>query len=590
MSDLLQGSQKPLNWKKPTIGIAVALVVFGFAYLVYSGVQTQYHLSRIKSQVQQANLNKGNVTADRAADLLQSIRSDVAAAHKSSTGPVWWLAAHVPYFGRTPTAIRTVTSNLENTFSATTGLEAKLRASKPNASLSDLKFILSLSGSFDALKTPIKRGAVEITALNLAGVPALVAKPVDQLGNGFANLAPVTADAKMFSEIAPALLGIDRPRKWMLVFQNGAEARSVGGFPGGWGILTASAGRLKLSPLYKETALMKRPLVNWRNYVSAEQAELYGDDLSRFTDMNLSPDFPTNARLMVALEEQNFGEQVDGVISMNEHSLANFMHVTGPVKIQGHEISSANAVEYVTRGVYQDFADPKQKDAAVFSIIEKTFAKFQTGAVGPARLLQAFIPAIHSKNLHAWTKENSVQQKILKSPLGGSLADVNHPTTAVVLINGAGNKLDAYVKTKVDYEQGSCETDFPFRDSTMRVSLNNTAPTSGLPPYVTTRFDLGTMRPKNPGATKMLVYIHVPLGSVFESATIAGQSVLPVAEGSDLDREVWRFDIELPAQATRRVELKFAEPAIGDEPRPTLWTQSMPSAVKAKVITGLGCN
>jgi len=553
-------------------------------------VQTQYHLARIKSQVQQANLNNGNVTADRAADLLQSIRSDVSAAHKSSTGPVWWLAAHVPYIGRTPTAIRTVTSNLENTFSATTGLEEKLRASKPNASLSDLKFILSLSGSFDALKTPIQQGAVEITALNLSGVPAIVAKPVDQLGSGFANLAPVTADAKMFSEIAPALLGIDRPRKWMLVFQNGAEARSVGGFPGGWGILTATAGRLKLSPLYKETALMKRPLVNWRNYVSAEQAELYGDDLSRFTDMNLSPDFPTNARLMVALEEQNFGEQVDGVISMNEHSLANFMQVTGPVKIQGHEISSANAVEYVTRGVYQDFADPKQKDAAVFSIIEKTFAKFQTGAVGPARLLQAFIPAIHSKNLHAWTKENSVQQKILKSPLGGSLADVNQPTTAVVLINGAGNKLDAYVKTKVDYEQGVCETDFPFRDSSMKVSLNNTAPTSGLPPYVTTRFDLGTMRPKNPGATKMLVYIHVPLGSVFESATVAGQSVLPVAEGSDLDREVWRFDIELPAQSTRSVELKFAEPAIGDEPRPTLWTQSMPSAVKAKVITGLGCN
>ncbi|MCX6404132.1 MAG: DUF4012 domain-containing protein [Actinobacteria bacterium] len=589
MSDLTQVPQKRLNWKKPTIGLTAAFVVFGFIYLVYAGVQAEYHLSRIKSQVQQANLKNGHVTADRAAELLKSIRADVSAAHQSTTGPVWWLAAHIPYLGRTPTAVRTLTSNLNSAFAATTGLEDSLRNSKPNSSLSDLKLILSLSSSLNELSSPIKHGAIEINALNLNGVPAIVANPVRQLGTGFANLAPVVQDAKMFSQIAPALLGIDRPRKWMLVFQNGAEARSIGGFPGGWGILTASAGRLKLSPLYKETGLMRQPLVNWRDYVTPEQAELYGYDLSRFSDMNISPDFPTNARLMAALEEQNIGQQVDGVLSMNEHALANFMQVTGPVKIHGREISSENAVEYVTRGVYQDYSNPKQKDAAVFSIIEKTFAKFQTGAIGPARLLQAFIPAIHSNNLHAWAKDKPVQQKILKSPIGGSLADVNNPTTAVVLINGAGNKLDAYVKAKINYEQGVCETDFPYRDSIMKVSLNNTAPTSGLPAYVTTRFDLGTMRPSNPGATKMLIYVHAPLGSVFESAIVAGKLVAPTSEGTDLDREVWRFDIELPAQATQNLVLKFAEPALGNEPRPTLWTQSMPNLVEAKVIAGLGC-
>jgi len=275
---------------------------------------------------------------------------------------------------------------------------------------------------------------------------------------------------------------------------------------------------------------------------------------------------------------------------MNEHSLANFMQVTGPVKIQGRVISSENAVEYVTRGVYQDYADPKQKDAIVFKIIEQTFAKFQNGSVGPARLLQAFIPAIHNKNLHAWAKDKLVQQKILKSPIGGSLANVNKPTAAVVLVNGAGNKLDAYVKAKITYEQGVCQADFPYRDSNMNIALNNTAPTSGLPEYVTTRFDLGTMKPKNPGETKMLVFIHIPVGSVFESAKVAGNSVLPVSQGTDLDRQVLRFDVELPAQSTQSLELKFAEPSLGDEPQPTLWTQSMPNAVKSKVIAGLGCN
>ena len=589
MSDISPAPKKPLNWKKPTLGLAVISLVLAVLYLVYSGIQAEYHLAKIKSDVQQANLKNGHVTAERAADLLGSIRVEVATAHNYTSGPVWWTAAHIPYLGRTATAVRTVTSQLNDAFAATNGLEEKLRNSPPNSSLSNLKYILSLSDALVALTPPIKQADLTLNSLNLSGVPEIVAKPVRQLGNGFANLAPVTADAKMFSEIAPALLGIDKPRKWMLVFQNGAEARSVGGFPGGWGILTASAGRLKLSPLQKETGVMGQPLVNWRDHVSPAQAALYGNDLSRFSDMNISPDFPTNARLMVALEEQNFGQKVDGVLSMNEHSLANFMQVTGPVKIKGREISADDAVEYVTRGVYQDFADPKQKDAAVFSIIEQTFAKFQKGGVGPGRLLQAFIPAIHSKNLHAWAKDESVQRKILKSPVGGSLADLSNPTTAVVFINGAGNKLDAYVKATVNYEQGLCESDFPFRDSTIDVSLNNTAPTHGLPPYVTTRFDLGTLRPENPGATKMVIFLHVPLGSVFESARLGKHNVLPVGEGNDLGREVWRFDVELPAQSTQRVQLKFAEPALGDEPRPTLWTQSMPNAVKAKVIPGLGC-
>jgi len=589
MSDLSREPVQISKWKKPVIGLFVGFIVFSLIYLAYSGVQAQNHLSRVKSQVLQADLKNGQVTTSQAADLLHNIRIDIEAAHNFSTGPVWWSAAHIPFFGRTPTAVRTVTANLDAAFAATTELEETLRTSKPNR-LGDLKYILSLSNSLYSIKEPVKRGAQELNSLNLNWVPGVVADPVRQLGAGFANLAPVTEDARMFSNIAPALLGIDRTRKWMLVFQNGAEARSVGGFPGGWGILTASAGRLKLSPLYKETGVMRQPLLNWQNLVSPEQAQLYGSDLSRFSDMNLSPDFPTNARLMSALEEQNFGVRLDGVLSMNEHSLANFMQVTGPVKIQGRVISSENAVEYVTRGVYQDYADPKQKDAAVFKIIEQTFAKFQNGSVGPARLLQAFIPAIHSKNLHAWAKDKAVQQKILKSPIGGSLANVNKPTAAVVLVNGAGNKLDAYVKTKITYEQGVCQADFPYRDSNINIALNNTAPTSGLPEYVTTRFDLGTLKPKNPGATKMLVFIHIPVGSVFESAKVAGNSVLPVTQGTDLDRQVLRFDVELPAQSTQSLELKFAEPSIGDAPQPTLWTQSMPNAVKSKVIAGLGCN
>ena len=572
------------------IALSFLVTSIALAYLVVTAYEAKVHLSRAQTEVANTNFSNGKVTPEQVSNLLTRVSSEVKSANNLSSGPLWWLVARVPYLGRSPRALQTAVSCLDETLTSTDKLRFELSQNYSPESLRDLKYILSLSNSVQVLADPIKKSAKRLTELNLSGVPTVLAEPVRKLSSTYSALVPLTADASMFNQIGPALLGLDRPRKWMLVFQNGAEARSIGGFPGGWGILSATKGHLALSKLYKETALMKAPLANWKQLVTPEQANLYGSDLSRFSDMNLSPDYPTNARLMAALEEQNFGVKVDGVLSMNEYALADFMKITGSVKIQSRVIDSSNAASYVTRDVYQDFPNPKQKDQAVFSIIENTFSKFQNGNLGPIRVLQALAPAIHSENLHAWANESAVQAKFTKLPIGGSLANVNKPTSAVVLINGAGNKLDAYIKTKVVYEQGLCATDFPFRDSTMTVDLENTAPKSGLPAYVTTRFDLGEMKPADPGSTKMLVYVHVPLGSVFESAKINGKSVLPVAEGSDLAREVWRFDVQLPVGKTSAVQLHFAEPTLGDEPRPTLWTQSMPNVIKAEVIAGLGCN
>lgn len=562
----------------------------GFFFLIYSAVQAQYHLSRAKAMVMQANTASNSFTANDAADLLGQVLVEVAEAHKWTSGPLWWTASHIPFFGRTPSAIRTVNSTLADTLRNTANLRTVLASDNQNSSFRDFKFVLGLADPLLKIRPAIVQGSKSLSALNLYGVPNIIAEPTRKLANGYATLVPITADGKLFSTIAPALFGLDKPRKWMLVFQNGAEARATGGFPGGWGILSASQGRLTLSKIFKETKLMQRRLINYADYVSPEQAQLYGSDLSRMSDLNLSPDYPTNAKLMVALEELNYGQFVDGVISMNEQALANFMSVTGPVTLDNRIISAENVADYVTKGVYQDFPDPKEKDAAVFSIIEKTFAKFQTGAVSPFRMLQSFIPAIHSQNLHAWSRDKSVQSRILRTPISGSMNNLKRPTAAVVLINGAGNKLDAYVNAKITYDQGVCRSEFPYRDAEFKIELQNSAPKSGLPLYVTTRYDRSDLTPSDAGATKMLVYVHVPFGSVFESATVNGKPTALVKEGSDMERTVFRLDVELPAQHTQNLVLKYAEPDMGNEPDPTLWTQSMPNKVKSKVLAGLGCS
>jgi hypothetical protein len=123
----------------------------------------------------------------------------------------------------------------------------------------------------------------------------------------------------------------------------------------------------------------------------------------------------------------------------------------------------------------------------------------------------------------------------------------------------------------------------------MRITLNNSAPASGLPLYVTPRNDRGELFPEDPGSTKMLVYLHVPLGAEFQTATVDGVDIPLLLEGTENDRTVWRLDVEMPAESEQVLLVTFSEPAIGDEPSPILWTQPMALPMEVSVVAGPPC-
>ena len=420
-------------------------------------------------------------------------------------------------------------------------------------------------------------------------MPSVISNPVQQVGTSLRALQPVVAEADSFSSIAPVLFGLKQPKKWLLVFHNGAEARAAGGLPGGWGVLNVHEGKFELENLQTNSIFNNRPLLNWQDYVSTDQAQLYGDDLSRFSDLNLSPDYPTNGKLMTAIFEQDTGEHVDGVLSMDQDALANLVSVTGPIKFGEKTLDAANIAGYINKDVYADYPNPAEKDSAVFTIIRKTFEYFSNGSVGPVGLVRAFVPSIHSGYMHLWAKDQNIEKSIVLTDLGGSLENVNKPTSAVVFVNGAGNKIDSYVSADVRYMQSLCTVDTPYRKAFMRINLENNAPTSGLPKYVTPRSDLTKNASAKPGSTKMVIYVHTPLGSVLDTATINGNVVSAVASGVDTGRQVWRFDTELDPQKSRALLVNFEEPAIGNEPQPSVWTQSMPNPVKTHVETSQRC-
>jgi hypothetical protein len=130
----------------------------------------------------------------------------------------------------------------------------------------------------------------------------------------------------------------------------------------------------------------------------------------------------------------------------------------------------------------------------------------------------------------------------------------------------------------------------PYRDSTLRVTVNNGAPSSGLPPYVTPRLDLGISSVNPQGGTREIIYVHAPLGSELQSATIDGEELLRVVEGQENGRWVWRFDFEIAAKTSRVIVVQITEPAIETTPFANLWLQPMTLEMRGTAVAGPQCN
>ena len=570
--------------------LTVMISALAALWMAYGAAFAQQDLGNARKHAMQ--LQGVGQDPSKLAKVMDTLKLDLESASSHVHDPVWWTVSHIPYLGRTPKALITTVDSLNNVLHAAQKSEVALKNFKRDREvLIDPKLLKIASGIIADVEPHVLGGEQDLSKLNLNGVPSLLAEPVAQVRNQFIGAVPYVRQGQDFLDVAPFLLGLNEPKKWLLIMNNGAEARATGGMPGGWGTLEAQGGRLKLTHIETNTAINSRPLTNWRHFVPTDVANLYGDDLAKLSDMNLSPDYPTNALLMDALYRQHTGLKVDGVLSIDQFTVAGILSATGPVVVSGKKLDANNVVEYLTKGVYRDFPNPVVKDQVVMEITRVVFNKLTRGNVNELRIARALVPSIYRQRVHLWSQNPSVQKKIERTSLSGSMQGIDSPTHMAVLINGAGNKIDSYVSAKVSYVAGQCLVDAPFRLATMSVDITNSAPKSGLPGYVTPRNDLGhTLSHTSPGSTKMLVYFHVPIGSEFLSARIADREAELVSQGTDHGRNVYEVDVTLLAGSNRTVAIEYNEPSLDEKVKINVGVQPMAIPMQTRINLGKVCS
>ncbi len=182
------------------------------------------------------------------------------------------------------------------------------------------------------------RNALQIETLSPLGQKAL---------GIYDTWGPQLRDGLLFAVSLPKLLGSEvyGPQTYLLLIQNEDEIRATGGFITGVGTVVIDQGQLLSMQIQDSYAVdnydFEYPLPPWQ-LTAFMDAPVWV-----LRDANWSPDFSEVARITEHLYAYSSGGSVDGVIAIDQTALKYLLRVTGPIEVNGDQVSADNLLNYM---------------------------------------------------------------------------------------------------------------------------------------------------------------------------------------------------------------------------------------------------
>ncbi|MFI8632509.1 DUF4012 domain-containing protein [Microbacterium sp. NPDC077663] len=528
------------------LGLALLFLLFAFGWIAVRGYLAYDHLSSAQKQAPAIASDIGDLSA--AGEAIDEIARHTAAARELTSDPLWQGAEGVAWLGPQLAAFADAAAAVDDVVTGTV---------KPIASVADgfgVEAFIPVDGRIDtsvfaALAEPAT-DAAEVAASSRNSVAAIdrtplvtpVASAIDQLGDLMAQVASGTDTLARASRLLPSMLGSDGARNHLLLVQNNAEWRTLGGIVGSMTPVRADDGRLSLGDQIQARSTTKYPdsILDLGEYGSIYQAKP-GRFLQNITQV---PDFRLTAELAREFAARE-DVAVDGVISIDPVALSYLLKATGPVRLPtGDELTSANAAGFLLNGVYLTYDDANAQDAVFSGAAAAVFAALTAGDVDPGALITALGRAGTEHRLYLWSAREQDQVILDGTTLAGAPpADSSDTARFGVYFNdGTGSKMDWYVTPDVELAWTGCAAGSTPRTISLTVTLTSTAPAdaaSALPPYITGGGAYGVPA----GTARTVGEVYLPEG--FEVASSAITTGRGFSGGMVGDRQVLSYSIDL---------------------------------------------
>ena len=541
---------------------AVILVVLLGAWVGIRVYLASQHLERAAGLADSVQAQILSSDGDAALDSAEHLRDEVRAARDLTSDPVWRAVEFMPGAGDDFTVIRQLAQVLSSVADdaivpvAGVASTVSVDAFKPVDGAVDLAPLVAAQPAISAADDSIKAQLVVAQGIDASTTVGPVEDAVTRLVDVLGKASEQVDVAARAVDLAPAMMGVDGSRDYLVLFQNNAELRSTGGIPGAVALLHVEGGKLSLvqqasSSDFPRAAAPVLPL-------PPEAEGLYGAITGQYIqDVNLTPQFPLSAQLASEMWKRQFGTTVDGVLSMDPVALSYLMTATGPITLPtGDVLTSDNVVPLLLSEAYSRYEEPAQQDLFFAGTASGVFSAVASGALDPKALVSALARAGDERRIYLWSADPDEQARIAETTLAGQLptSTPSQPRFGVYLNDGTGAKMDYYLGAEFGVGQAVCRQD-GRSTYVVEVTLRNDAPAdaaTSLPPYVTGDGNFGIP----PGQISTNVAVYAPNEGVFMEAAVDGQPA-GVQTATDSGHAVVQLQTTLSPGQSTTIKMSF---------------------------------
>jgi hypothetical protein len=280
------------------------------------------------------------------------------------------------------------------------------------------------------------------------------------------------------------------PSKYLVLAANNAEMRAGSGMLLSAGVMTLQNGNFDLGPM-TDTGLLKLP-AGAVPLPKGDLADRWGwtDPSQEWRNLSMSPVFPPNAALAAQMWRALTGEAVDGVIAIDPIGLQALLEVTGPVVVDGKQITKDNVIREILLQQYLDYETPDPDDPnsgqaptaarreRASDIARAVIDQLDAKGWDVATLVEDLQHAAQGRHVLAWSTK-PVQQRGWEG--AGVSGELRPDSVLVALQNRVGNKLDQFLPMQASFAHR------PVRagsEITIRIHVENQTPAEGLNEFI----------------------------------------------------------------------------------------------------------
>lgn len=480
-----------------------------------------------------------------ARDTLRSLTESTETARTMTDGPAVAVASWLPFLGDDVDAVRVLAASLDQvvvdalpSVVAVTD-DIQLDTFSPQDGRIDLEAVRRAAPVVTQAREVLDEAGASIDRIEPDRLFGRLRVPVATVQRTMSVTREAAAAADVAGALMPGMLGGEEPRRYLLLVQNNAEVRTLGGIPGSFAVITVKDGRLRMREQGSATDLGQRrePVVA----MTDEERPLFPDTMVRdLRNTTITPDFPRAAAISRSLAEEALGTPFDGVVTVDPVTLAYLLRGIGPVTLRdGLQLTAENAVDELLNGTYRRHpVDVEAQDAVFTNAARVIFDAFVSGEGDTQAILTALVRAATDNRVMLWSTDEAEQREISRTgvagvPPGGARA----PRVGVFLNDASRSKMQYYLQSSSRLQSVEC-LDEGRQSMSLRLQLRSTAPNT-LPASIT-----GTNPDVERGDQRLTVRVWAPAGGSITSLVVDGDRQTLVGGVLD-DRQMAITDVTI---------------------------------------------